>query len=60
MGPKDQSGLRFSSPIIQLTATRTTIVFVTMASQQNRRPATSPGAITPMGESIGAVATATC
>ncbi len=39
---------------------RTTMVLVTTASQQNRRPATSPGAITPIGESIGAVATATC
>jgi hypothetical protein len=42
-----------------LTATRTTHCSPTQASQQKRWPATRPGSITPMGDSIGAVATAT-
>src|ERR1700761_2210299 len=53
-GPKDQGGSRFSSPINQFTVIRTTTVLPTNASQWKRRPATWPGSISPIGESIGA------
>ena len=43
----------------QLTVTRTTTSSPTSASQWNLRAATWPGSMTPIGESIGAVATAT-
>ena len=42
----------------QLTVTRTTGSSPTSASQWNLRPATCPGWMAPIGESIGAVATA--
>ena len=43
----------------QFTVAVTTGTPSTSAPQWNRRAATSPGSITPIGESIGAVATAT-
>ena len=43
----------------QFTVIRTTGSSPTRASQWKLRPATWPGSITPIGESIGAVATAT-
>ena len=42
----------------QFTVTRTTGSPSTSASQPNLRPATWPGSMTPIGDSIGAVATA--
>ena len=42
----------------QFTVTRTTTWSPTRASQWNLRPATWPGWMAPIGESIGAVATA--
>ena len=43
----------FSSPMSHLTATLTTTVLTTTASQRNLRPATSPGRMTPIGDSMG-------
>ena len=57
-GPNLQAGSRCSSPISQLTVAVTTGSPSTVASQVNRCAATVPGSIGPMGESIGAVATA--
>ena len=52
------AGSRFSWPMNQFTVTRTTTSSPTRASQWNLRPATCPGWMAPIGESMGAVATA--
>ena len=57
-GPKRQGGSRCSSPISQLTAAVTTGSPSTRPSHRKRCAATRPGWIGPIGESIGAVATA--
>ena len=57
-GPNRQAGSRSASPMSQLTAAVTTGSPSTVASHWNRCAATVPGSMGPMGESIGAVATA--
>jgi hypothetical protein len=57
-GPKRQAGSRSASPISQLTRAVITGSPRTVPCQLKRCAATRPGAIFPIGESIGAVATA--
>ena len=57
-GPNDHAGSRCSSPMSQFTAAVITGSPSTSPSHRKRWAATRPGSITPMGESIGAVATA--
>ena len=57
-GPNAQAGSRCSSPMSQLTAAVITGSPSTRPSHRKRCAATVPGSIGPMGESIGAVATA--
>src|ERR1019366_2086445 len=58
-GPNPQAGSKCSSPMNQLVATVMTGSSRTVATHRNFWAAMRPGAIGPIGESIGAVATAT-